>query len=110
MTIISWIRLKGGINFRREHWKGELRHLQECLGNYKYIVKVNGKTGYSLDALALMAHDEGFISEPEPGILLEAIEHNKKQDSEYKPSVNDMIAWLWYEYEQEQLHSFWRGV
>jgi len=86
-NIVSWAIKKGGINGDVEHWKGELSLLKEDLnkGNKMGIGSVLiRKSGKTLDELALMAKDEGFISEATPDALIEALAGKKlrAQDAE----------------------------
>ncbi len=80
--INAWVLRKGGINYEGEHWKGELRDLRDALNQGKrmgYGNKViKSKGAYTLDELALMAKDEGYISEATPQSLLDAMLQRKK--------------------------------
>jgi len=80
--INAWVLRKGGINYESEHWKGELRDLRGELNQGKRIGYGNrvikSKGAYTLDELALMAKDEGYLSEATPQALLNAIHSRKK--------------------------------
>jgi hypothetical protein len=73
--IIHWIIKQGGVDFKREHWQGELNHACECQPYFKRAIKKNG-TGLTLDELSIRAASEGFFEEAEPDRLLDAIYRN----------------------------------
>ena len=79
--INTWVLRKGGINYEGEHWKGELRDLRDALNQGKrmgYGNKiVKSKGAYTLDELAIMAKDEGFLTEATPQALLDAMHQRK---------------------------------
>jgi hypothetical protein len=83
-TIQAWVKRKGGIDYNNEHLKGELDGLLE--NGVKGVIKKNGK-GRTLDRLALMAKDEGWISEATPHELLDALHENRLH-----PSVAEDLA------------------
>jgi len=56
-----WILKMGGINYNREHLKGELRQLAETGIGMFLINKKN--EGYSLDYLVESAKEYGYITE-----------------------------------------------
>jgi hypothetical protein len=75
-NIINWIKSKGGIDYIKEYWTGELDTAIENQPTLKRAVNRRGG-GLTLDELAGMAQAEGWIKEPTPQALLDAI--NKKK-------------------------------
>lgn len=75
-TILDWILKKGKIDYNAEKLKGELDALSEGQPQYKLIINKKGR-GSTLDRLALMAKEEGFINEATPDALLDAMTENR---------------------------------
>lgn len=60
-TLTTWVMKKGGINYQREHLKGELRRIAEQ-GKGRFLVSKTGK-GKTLDQLVEAAKEDGFLRE-----------------------------------------------
>jgi len=75
-TILKWIDNKGGINYKVEKLKGEIDAVIEDNPKVGKILRKKG-AGQTLDQLALMAKDEGWIKEATPDALLEAVRENR---------------------------------
>jgi len=83
--IEDWIKTKGGVNYAKEALKGELDALKE--NGSRVLLKKDGK-GRTLDQLALMAKEEGWIKEATPEALLRAIEEKAAHPS----AIEDQIS------------------
>lgn len=79
-NIITWIKSKGGIDYKKEFWNGELDMAMENQPSLKSALNKRSGKGLTLDELASMAKAEGWITEADPNILLNAI--NKKKISQ----------------------------
>ncbi|MGQ9571135.1 MAG: hypothetical protein ACUVUQ_09930 [Thermodesulfovibrionales bacterium] len=75
-NIITWLKSQGGIDYIKEFWRGELDIAMENQPALRAAVNKRGG-GSTLDDLALSAYAEGWISEPSPQALLDAIEAKK---------------------------------
>jgi hypothetical protein len=91
MHLITWIKRQGGINYAREHMKGEVDFLRE---NANLIGAINKSgNGLTLDELALRARDEGYILSPCPQALINAISTDGRTIEEqeiFNPSDDDL--------------------
>jgi len=94
-NIVAWVLRKGGINFKNEHWKGELNKLKDALNQGKRMgfgsKIINPKGKHTLDELSLMAQSEGFISEASPQALLDALHAKKLSLSEIEKAAETFI-------------------
>jgi len=91
-NIITWLESKGGINFKKESWNGELKIAMENVPELKRAVHKN--SGNTLDELSMMAYAEGWIREATPQYLLDAIEKKQRR-------IDVEEADLIYELEQQ---------
>lgn len=93
-NIITWIESKGGINYRKESWRGELKITIENIPELKRAVHKN--SGKTLDELSIMAYAEGWIREATPQCLLDAIERKKRRiDVEEADLIHELEQQTW---------------
>jgi len=76
-NIITWIKSKGGIDYQKEFWNGELDMAMENQPFLKSALNKRSGKGLTLDELSMMAKSDGWIKEATPQALLDAI--NKKK-------------------------------
>ncbi|MDP2362423.1 MAG: hypothetical protein Q8M94_01500, partial [Ignavibacteria bacterium] len=83
--IIRWVMAKGGINLEKEYHKRDVKDLKDYINlnmgkrfGYRAVRESKGST---LDRLALMAKDEGYITEASPQALLDAMYGRKELPS-----------------------------
>lgn len=84
-TVSEFVRSKGGINDADPTFRGELQQLG-IAGRAQYFnsrgTQVNGisnpNTRTNLDDMAQSAYEEGFISQPDPNMLVEALREESR--------------------------------
>jgi hypothetical protein len=79
-NIITWIKSKGGIDYIKEEWGGEIDTAIENQPTLKSAVNMKGG-GRTLDDLATSAYAEGWIPEASRQSLLDAVEGKKIRPS-----------------------------
>jgi len=75
-NVITWIKSKGGIDYIKEFWTGELDIAMETQPSLKGAINKKGG-GLTLDELSMRAKAEGWLDEATPQALLNAIEIKK---------------------------------
>lgn len=82
--IISYVIQHGGINYNREHLKGEIRHAVESQPKLRFAVNKQGR-GFTLDDWAMRAVEAGFpLEEQTPQGFLDALYENLKHPEYYE--------------------------
>jgi len=84
LDIVSFVIYNGGIDYTREHLKGEIRRAVECQPRLRFGVNKQGR-GYTLDDWSLRAVEAGFpLEEQTPQAFLDALEENIKHPDYYE--------------------------